>query len=312
VGLMFAAAAACSILLLFRREPQTEILSVHSSMTAVVAICVSGAPRSIGVLEQFAASLLQHVVRQHRATFDAFLWMDDTAAEAQLQRLLSGDPGVRRCVTRSQAALLLGGQHAADEAASIARDHPASRYGLAWHAERSVNTLRMLHKLREVEALRVMTVARSGSGGAQGHSWVLRIRPDLELTAPLPLPPLEATAGTAARAYSPWVCESEQLSSDQLLLLPTDTMSRHNVEDGPLTRLSQLYEPMRLSEAMVRSAPPSLYPERLVWHALGADLQAWPGSAEGRLGLRLLGADGSPRDPYAKLRADFPRCFGAT
>ena len=310
VLLILAAVAACFLLLVFDRQPHTEIVSVHGSMTAVVAVCVSGAPRSAAVLERFAASLLQHVVRpaatQQHALFDIYILMNDPAAEALLDRLLVGEPAVRRVVTPSAGGATLGAQ--ATEDVAIARDHRASMYGSAWHAERSTNTLRMLHKLREVEALRAESIATRGQG--QAHSWVLRIRPDLELTAPLPLPPLDTSAGAVVRAYAPWLCEGEQLSSDQLLLLPADPTSRRGVDGGPLARLSHLYEPSRLSEAMMRSVPPSLYPERLVWHTLGRDLHAWPGSAEGRVGVRLLAADGSSRDPYAKLRADFPKCFG--
>ena len=95
-----------------------------------------------------------------------------------------------------------------------------------------------------------------------------------------------------------WLCPRSRLSSDQLLLLPIP---------GGSSLLASLYLPEELRAASGRSQPPSLYPERLVHvHIEGGGYRwrLWAGAS-----ASLLGAGGERRDPYAKLRADFPSCF---
>jgi len=326
VSTVVTLASVLFLLSLLHGVPQHLIVySDATASRAVVAIEVSGAPRGQEAgLRRFAASLLEHIVKPthhaHGTVFDAFLWLQDDAAEAFLHRLLVNEPSVLFCTSRSEAlsrytahaggAWLRQDAQPEDEAAAIMHEHPPSQYGYAWHAERSFNTLRMLHKLRGVERLRSGSARSSDNGG---HQWVLRIRPDLELTSPLPLP-LVAFA-TAVQVFAAWICEDKQLVSDQLLLLPArpDTTDGDNANSplSPLDRLAQLYEPEHLLQTSARSVPPSLYPERLFWHALhrsqSIELHPWHGA--GFDSVRLIGADGSARNAYAKLQADFPSCF---
>lgn len=234
--------------------------------------------------------------------------MNDDDAEEKLKRLLVGAiTGV--WVTRAEALL------SDNEDADIEREHSPTSYGAAWDPQVTPNTLRMLHKLRGVERLRVNAIARQAT---HEHEYVLRVRPDLELLAPLALPPwLDLPAHAAATtpppvtaAAVPWMCEHARLASDQLLLLPGDSVAR---------RLGALYEPGQLARVL-RATPAdeaarALYPERILWHALrgregdtdGAPPVAWPGGVT----LQLMSGEGSPRDAYAKLRRDFPECFAA-
>jgi hypothetical protein len=154
--------------------------------------------------------------------------------------------------------------------------------------------------------LRVRSLARLGDDAH--HDWVLRVRPDLELLAPLALPPWAQSVLTAvavadidAGSFAAWSCESSQLASDQLLLLRAMP-----ARASAAAVLGALYEPSRLDEATRRSQPPTTYPERLVWHALDGMLAraAWPGGAH----VRLVGSGGEERDAYAKLKAAYPRC----
>ena len=157
-----------------------------------------------------------------------------------------------------------------------------------WAGNMTTNTLRMLFKIRGIEEMRRQSLAT----GSTAHDWVLRVRPDLELLSPLELPPPAPDV-----VYVPWTCTDSALVFDQFLLLPSDAAISH---------LGTLYEPSRLVEVARRSTPPSLYPERLMHHALNTiAVHPWPGNAH----LRLVGGNGEPRDAYAKLRADFASCF---
>jgi len=236
------------------------------------------------------------------ARFDVFLWLQETDAELLLASLLANEPAVRSCISRHEVL-----RQNVDEATAIVADHSPSRYGAAWRADTTPNTLRMLHKLRGVEQLRRATLASLGDGAQ--HAWVLRVRPDLELLEPLPLPPFADADAAAAAVVVPWECPRSQLLSDQLLLLRATDEALGGASAAE--RLGALYEPGTLLEASRRSAPPSLYPERIAWHALrGLTRRTWPGgSGGGPPRLQLVGARGEARDAYAKLAEAFPECF---
>lgn len=254
-----------------------------------VALSISGSSRSPLALQHFADALVLQFIRPalHTHEFDSFVWLGEDVAEKLLcQRLESH---VRRCASRIEA-FRKSSELAVDETAAIARDHAPPMYANAWRDNTTVNTIRMLWKLRGVERVRrLMTLGTS----RYEYDWVLRVRPDLELLSPLMLPP------PAPIVYVPWRCESSQLVFDQLLLLP----------GGAEARLAALYSPKALALTARQSEPPSLYPERLFHHALqGLELREWPGGAPSR----LVAANGDARDAYGKLRADFPACFATS
>lgn len=165
-----------------------------------VALLISGASRGPAVLRRFAASLQHNVIqpfKQQSATIHAFVWLQDAAAEQTLCHLLVAhrDRGLDQpCITRDSALREAaqatrrvslqpppGSRSAADEMATVAADHPPSAYPpSAWRSDRSPNTLRMLHKWRGVEWLRLRTLAEqdattpSSRGVAGHHDWVLR------------------------------------------------------------------------------------------------------------------------------------------
>lgn len=289
---LFAVGLVLLVVLLRNRgtapPPSNIVQQPNPLLVSTVAISVSGASRSEMALRRFSDALTRHVIQPALAThrFDAFVWLRDDAAEAMLCHAFHAH--VRSCFSRHDALQRQLLADAVDEAATIAVDHPPARYGSAWVAANNVslNTLRMLHKLRGVEQLRRL----ASSSDTQQHTWVLRVRPDLELLALLALPAAHASA-----IYAPWTCAGHQLVSDQLLLLPAAAAAE---------RLGVLYDPARLLQTARRSAPPSLYPERLMHHALaGLELRQWPAS------LRLVGGGGESRDAYAKLAADFAGCF---
>lgn len=350
-----------------RLERYQSVATLGSMQPApiIVAIAVSGAARGQAALRRFAASLRRHVIlpfsEQQGAVSDAFLWLQDDGAEELLCSLLHQD--LRICATRGgelraeaqpidssrkvQLVRLLppGSGGSADEGASIAADHPSEGYPAdVWKPDQSPNTLRMLHKWRGVEALRQFTLAKLGAGGAVGgatggaagaaassryllHTWVLRIRPDLELVTPLVLPPAPSTSAEADVVYAPWICRQHRLMSDQLLLLPASAGHKDGLAAvSTPSRLSRLYDPGRLVQVMRASTPPSLYPERLTWHAMeGLELRIWQGARSSVINLALLSGGAAvaippvknlpmtdvvvQRDAYAKLRADFPGCF---
>ena len=256
-----------------------------------VALSVSGASRGALVIDKFADGLLQHAVNPALAThdFEAFVWLQDDSAEEGLCRRLRASSAVHTCAMRHVLA------PSDDETAAIARDHLPSLYGSAWRGNATTNTIRMLWKLRGIEKLRLTHLA---SFGHSTHDWVLRVRPDLELLAPLRLPPV------ASAVYVPWRCASAELVFDQLLLLPGTIAG--GAPGGAEALLAALYMPETLLRVALRSEPPSLYPERLVHHALSVfGLRDWPGGVD----VRLLGSAGEARDAFGKLKSDFPGCF---
>lgn len=144
------------------------------------------------------------------------------------------------------------------------------------------------------------------------------VRPDLELAAPLvlPAPPDAAAASAAAVAYLPWICRKHMLVSDQLILLPAAAARGGGFP--PPSRLAAIYEPLTLRRYTSDASAPSssLYPERLAWRALeGLELRPLDGGASKLSLLAEPPADAHStkrvlrRDPYGKLRADFPGCF---
>lgn len=310
-------ASAVMILLILRvssRDPAESTLKVDSApklRPMAVALSISGQAR--GSMSRFATQLHMHVINPaaQQALFDALIWLQDAAAERQLQGLLCSGRAMHRCLTRQEALMTRPPLPAAmfDESASISAMHDPATYGSAWVQGMSENTLRMFHKLRGVEYLRIQVLA----AGSADHDWVLRIRPDLELTQAIELPPAPPHASKTL-IYVPWLCEGERLLTDQLLLLPGQT-------EAP-TRLASLYEPSHLREAISASDPPTMYPERLVWHALLASGRpsadalhpvygvALMANGVG-LDLRLMGTTESEpfRDAYAKLKRDYPGCF---
>lgn len=187
-----------AIMLFLRRSAPAVAPAPKHGVT--VALLVSGAARGPAVLRCFASSLRQNVIhpfgQQQSANVQAFVWLQDAAAEHSLCHLLSAERGrssrfssVQLCVTRDAAlrdfdapqagrhASLhppAGSRRADDEMATVAADHPPSAYPQgAWRADRSPNTLRMLHKWRGVEWLRLQTLARRGDD-QHPHTWVLR------------------------------------------------------------------------------------------------------------------------------------------
>ena len=74
--------------------------------------------------------------------------------------------------------------------------------------------------------------------------------------------------------------------------------------------LAQLYDPAVFERAAARSSPPSVYPERLIFQHLCRNRSQCEGVGVLRVkGDLLMGTEGRPhRDPYAKLRADYPNC----
>jgi hypothetical protein len=329
-GAASLAMALLLIVLLLLGSP-APIISFSSTLP-VIAIDVSGVSRSSTVNHRFAESLAVHLTRPAAppARFEAFLWLQDDAAEYELEQLLVAE--VALCVTRSKTLAQLtdrlagepppGSGSAQAEGATIAADHPlaAPAAKSVWRADTSANTLHMLHKLRGVEWLRRHTI-REGVASAR-HAFIIRLRPDLELQERLELPPsllgsapLAIGANAGRRVYVPWLCQQQRLCFDQLLLLPPEAAAL----------LGELYEPELLGRTIARSSPPSdgFYPERLIWHALeGAGFEVTPLPARLRgihsqsdeheapnVGLVLMAADGVRRDPLAKLARDFPACF---
>lgn len=294
--LILAAIAASALLLLLRARPESTATPVYRPAAVhapAVAICISGASRGPESLRRFTSALTAHLRPPRGYELHAFVWLQDAASELDLERLLVA--GGRMALVRR------GGVDGRSEAEDIASDHPPRRYGAAFLPSMTPNTLRMLHKIRAVERLR----EQSGTH----HALVLRIRPDLELRSALELPSPYALGPRTVLCA--WICDAEQLASDQLLLLPGADAAR---------RLGSLYDPATLSHVVGLSSPPSLYPERLVHHALTPSyvLRAWPppsgaqptiAAARGARPLiaTLLGASAErDRDPLAKLRDDFP------
>ena len=295
----------CVVLLwLLVRSRRTSSTSVASSQQLFVAIEVSGAARGDEALRRFSSALLRNFIlpARPRVSFDVFLWLQDDAAEERLHTLLVAESNaVRRCSSRRKAILQLR-SGPFDEMSDIAADHPPAEFGAAWRADMSFNTLRMLHKLQGAAWLR-----RHASSGDAAFTWILRIRPDLELQSLLPLPELPPLPRVA---LVPWLCHSDSLVTDQLLLLSGAAVGGAAAESSspsPLGPVGGMWR--RVRQLSVASQPPTLYPERLMWHTLrGWDVRQWPPDRE--LAFVLVGPGSAARDPLAKLRADYPHCFG--
>ena len=279
-----------------------------TTMRPIVALAVSGSSRGSLSLHRFANAMRSCVIIPAAANYDfhAFLWLQDAAAEDLLHRALADSVRIvssrREALSDTSAQPPSGSQGPESELSAISVDHEPSTLSQrlhlgkaeeksAEHGVQRLNTLRMLHKLRGVEWLRLHTLSKLGGGVT--HTWVLRIRPDLELLTDLPLPPpLPDLSLLGGDVRVPWLCHMESLASDQLLLLSTAGSSH-----GAAGRLGGLYEPAQLSRAVAASDPHSLYPERVVWHALdGFKLRMWTGAA-----LSLVSDSGGARDPYAKV-----------
>ena len=248
------------------------------------------------------AYLLQSQTPNRR--FEAFVWLQADEDEAQLKRLLA--PLVPLCVLRSESTLAEA--DARHESTAISTDHDETRYGKAWRHTDTLNTLRMLYKLRGVERLRLSTLTKLR---LPPHEFILRIRPDIELLEGIPLPPwaYELSGGDAPGVYTPWACDMQQadLINDQLLLMTPEAAKR----------LAAQYEPSRVKAASTDADMRGLYPERLVSHAFdGLRIRLWPQLGGAPLPktryYRLVGASGEGRDPYAKLASDWPACFPRT
>ncbi|KAL1515217.1 hypothetical protein AB1Y20_004278 [Prymnesium parvum] len=253
-----------------------------------VAICVSGAARGERSLAAFADSLRRRVI-PNEAKVQLFGWLQDDRAEAQLERLFHerafGTTTRRMLFAALPAALRLA------ESEAIARDHPPTAFGAKWRAEgnMSLNTLRMLRKFAGVEFLRQHVQAKQPE--EQRHTVVLRLRPDLCFLERLPFP-VWLVEDSLRCVSILWSCSRYELASDQLLLAPPRVMAH----------VASLYSPQVL-HPMVEAA--SMYPERLIFaHLRAAQLEIRVQYAS----TLLLGADNITRDPFAKLRRDWPEC----
>jgi hypothetical protein len=121
------------------------VLSIRRGRTSI-AVEVSGASRGTLPLHRFSKKLLEHALLPalESTDFDAYVWLDTKAAESDLCSLLT--TALRICESRHEKML-----DTEDEAASIAAEHPPSRFGGAWRTDTTPNTMRMLYKLRGVE-----------------------------------------------------------------------------------------------------------------------------------------------------------------
>lgn len=251
-----------------------------------IAICISGASRGEDTLVAFATSLRRYVLADGTRRVQIFGWLQDDVAESQLELLFPTQvfgTTTRRMIS-SELPLPLRGSE--DEA--LAREHPRATYGRAWIDEQnmSLNTLRMFRKLMGVELIRQLTQTKQI--WAPRHSVIIRIRPDLLLFERLQLPLRPAFI------WVPWMCNKHELANDQLLIGPPNAFSK----------VAMIYK-----ELHRRVASASMYPERLMYSALrelSIPLQVHHvrtvlvSQSES---LRL-----ATRDPFAKLRHDWPDC----
>ena len=122
---------------------------------------------------------------------------------------------------------------------------------------------------------------------------------------PLVLPP--APEATLEAVFTPWVCAEQALCFDQALIMTA----------GAAKCLGELYELPNLQAAMAPTAgadvQEQMYPERLVWHAFKTNCAVEPTPLWGAYltlwkDYKLIGAEGNERDPYGKLKADYPMC----
>ena len=305
-------------LLFWPRASKEQTTLVVDRICPTIALLVSGAARDEQTLRTFAAALRQHVIEPHAAGCTSggvwlYAWLESSELEALFESLF---PEVRTLTRRAMRSRLPDALRR-DEQAALALEHAAL---LRLHNDTTtLNTLRMLRKLRGVEWLRASQKcgsdprARSDSRERcylHEHDLVLRIRPDLVLTSPLRLRRLPAGG-----VQLPWSCTSQRLVFDQLFLSGADVAAHV----GTLyERAAQLAAAARRQLQTTEQA--GLYPEALLMEHLAAggwemDAMACDvcpaTSADGCTCLgdaALFDAQRGRRDPFAKLRRDFPRC----
>jgi len=296
-------------LLLWRRAPAEATVA-----SSVVAIEISGAARGRSSLAATAAALDSHVMQPAAGRgFTVLVWLEDEPSEAFLESAFGRTP----TLTRLRAQRQLPPDLATPTDTLLAAAGLPEALG---RVER--NTLRMLRKMAGCEWLRRHAEAEHAFPSA---TLVLRTRPDLLLTAPLPLPP--TLPASASAVYAPWRCASAGLAFDQLLAATAASapLLQHlfgeafaNASSGALA--SAPVPSVAFSTTTTSSSSSSsssslascLYPEALLWRHLRPS--PWPCSAAGSCGLRgVLAAEGEVgerpllRDPWSKLREDFAR-----
>ena len=286
-----ACVLAAGLLLLTSRW---QTVQIAPPAVPIVAVCISGAARGPVSLRASVQALRTYLIepakRSHDARVHVFGWLQDDATETTLETLLHDEPVV---ITRRMVRKLLPPGLALAEGAALRADHGWLTGSGRVAATTSpgvnfTNTLRMLRKIRGCEWLR----QHQQSLSALPHTLVVRIRPDLMLLEPLPLPlPLD-NEPLHGQAWG-WHCAAQGVATDQLLV----------GEPGLAQRLGELYAADALRAAIARSQPPSAYPERLVWQHLAlhrVELHPLP------CRTALVGDGSGARPPHAKLARDFP------
>jgi len=294
---------------LWRRAPAEATVA-----SSVVAIEISGAARGRSSLAATAAALGSHVMQPAAGRgFTVLVWLEDAPSEAFLESAFGRTPTLTRLRAQSQLPPDL----------STPTDALLAAAGLPEALGRvERNTLRMLRKMAGCEWLRRHAEAERAFPSA---TLVLRTRPDLLLTAPLPLPP--TLPASASAVYAPWHCASAGLAFDQLLAATAASApllqrlfgeALANASSGALASAPVPSVAFSTTTSSSSSSSSSsslasrLYPEALLWRHLRPS--PWPCSAAGSCGLRgVLAAEGEAgerpllRDPWAKLREDFAR-----
>jgi len=299
---------------LWRRAPAEATVA-----SSVVAIEISGAARGRSSLAATAAALGSHVMQPAAGRgFTVLVWLEDAPSEAFLESAFGRTPTLTRLRAQSQLPPDL----------STPTDALLAAAGLPEALGRvERNTLRMLRKMAGCEWLRRHAEAERAFPSA---TLVLRTRPDLLLTAPLPLPP--TLPASASAVYAPWHCASAGLAFDRLAEMTTRDYPRLPETTRDYPRLGLAFDQLlaataasapllqrlfgealaNASSGALASAPvPSvafstttssssssssslasrLYPEALLWRHLRPS--PWPCSAAGSCGLRgVLAAEG--------------------
>lgn len=287
-GLVLSFVLALATVLIFR--PRAETVDRVANTPVPVAVCIVGLSGGAASLAEFGMALQKHLRPRPEHTLSFFVWLQDDAAERQLELSIAH---LGRVTTRGRMLSSLPAALAETDLAAIARLHPVRKYGDAWTNGSDVNplnTLRMLRKFMAVEALRRHDERHDQGSQRQEHKLVLRIRPDLILLGPLELPPRLQEGDVRV----PWACEVSGLVSDQLMLSTPEAAAY----------VAKLWDPEVLHATMLRVGG-TLYPELI----LGAHLDAG-GYAPTVQPTRtsLLSRTEGWRDPHAKLRRDFPVC----
>lgn len=291
--------------MLLLREPAQLRRSTPVGLP-VVAVCISGAGRGAASLRLTASALRKHLMEPARSSiFTVSVWLEDDAAELTLERELAG-----AYPTRSRKDVL---RDLPLHLRMTADDALAAR-GLLGRERIVVNTLRMLHKLRDAEWLRRHAESRLGLPRA---TLVLRTRPDLVLTAELKLPGPGPQAAMDlapdAAVFFPWSCPEQHLVFDQLFALSPEAAS---------VLLDEAFD----SAVSVLAKGQALYPERFLSDHIGASgfasapfpdpepclaAEACPFALRALLVSELVPQAGESaalrsRDPFDTLRAEFP------